>query len=114
MIKCEICGRTIDEIVDQDGNVTIQEGMPLVCDRCQKREELKQQTEILRKAMAYDKIKKQLDCQKAMWNELKLEVEMQQAIYKVDFNTENAFMKMILKKMEELERGEKNGKNNSI
>ena len=58
MIECEVCGRTINEIVEQDGCVSIQSDMPFICDRCQQREELKQQTEILRKAMDYDKIKK--------------------------------------------------------
>lgn len=71
MIKCEVCGRTIDEIVDQDGSVTILGDGPLVCDRCQKREESKQQTEILDKALGYDKIKRQLNQQKEMWHELK-------------------------------------------
>lgn len=60
MIKCEICGRTINEIVDQDGSVTLQSDEPLVCDRCQQKEELKQQTEILRKAIECDKVKIQL------------------------------------------------------
>lgn len=49
MIKCEICGRIIDEIVDQDGSVTIQEDMPLICDRCQQKEQFDKQIKILKK-----------------------------------------------------------------
>lgn len=71
MIKCEVCGRTINEIVEQDGCVSIQSDMPFICDRCQQKEQFDKQVEILRKAMDYDKIKQQLNQQKEMWNKLK-------------------------------------------
>lgn len=110
MIKCEICGRTIDEIVEQDGNVTVQSDMSLICDRCQKREELKQQTEILRKAMAYDKIKKQLDCQKEIWNKLKDYIKKYQDDVVWKNKVIDDFQYDLIDKMQELEEGFKDGK----
>lgn len=109
MIKCEVCGRTINEIVEQDGCVTIQEDMPLVCDRCQKREELEQQTEILRKAMAYDKIKKQLDCQKEIWDDLKewlqdKSTELGRKCCGEKYFNEIFMISIIINKMQELEK----------
>lgn len=112
MIKCEICGRTIDEIVEQDGCVSIQSDMPFICNRCQQREELKQQTEILRKAMAYDKIKKQLDCQKEIWDDLKewlqdKSIELGRKCCGEKYFNEIFMISIIINKMQSLERGEK-------
>lgn len=72
MTKCEKCGRTLEEVMQQDGGYSLTSDMPFICDRCQQREQIDKQIEILRKAMAYDKIKKQLNQQKEMWKELKL------------------------------------------
>lgn len=112
MIKCEICGRIIDEIVEQDGSVTIQEDMPLVCDRCQQKERFDRQIEILRKAMAYDKIKKQLDCQKEIWNDLKewlqdKSIELGRKCCGEKYFNEIFMISIIINKMQSLERGEK-------
>ena len=112
MIKCEVCGRTINEIVEQDGIVTIQEDMPLVCDRCQQKEQFDKQVEILRKAMDYDKIKKQLDCQKAIWNGLKEWLKKEQSDFnkiskmtaKLDYSLLISYIDNILLKIQELEK----------
>ena len=71
MIKCEVCKRTVEEVVAQDGSFVLRTGVPFICDKCRQKEKFYQQIEILRKAMAYDKIKKQHNQKKAMWNELK-------------------------------------------
>ena len=110
MTKCEKCGRTLEEVMQQDGGYSLTSDMPFICDICQQREQIDKQIEILRKAMAYDKIKKQLNQQKEMWNELRSFLDEDKLFEYFAESSVDGYKNCLLSiknKMQELEKGEK-------
>lgn len=110
MIKCEVCGRTIQEVMEQDRCLSFATDRPFICNSCQQREELKQQqTEILDKALGYDEIKKQLACQKEIWDDLKewlqdKSTELGRKCCGEKYFNEIFMISIIINKMQELEK----------
>lgn len=80
MTKCEKCGRTLEEVMQQDGIFCLHSGIPFICERCKEIEKqetmnsiFKNNSKILQKRV--EQLEKQVEQQKLNWDKLKQYLE---------------------------------------
>lgn len=114
MTKCRKCGRTLEEVMQQDGGYSLTSDMPFICERCKEIEKqetmnsiFKNNSKILQKRVEH--LEKQLEQQKSNWAKLKQYLEKAEEFgrseHKEDLVVLSICASNILKIMEKLEKG---------
>lgn len=119
MTKCEKCGRTLEEVMQQDGIFCMHCDRPFICERCKEIEEQETMNNILRNSITLPKkveqLEKQLEQQKSNWAKLKQYLEKAEEFGRSGHKEELIVLSVcasnILKIMEKLEKGNEDEKN---
>lgn len=110
MTKCEKCGRTLEEVMQQDGIFCMHCDRPFICERCKKIEEQETINNTFKKIYngtlqkRVEHLEKQLEQQKSNWAKLKQYLEEDLVVLSICASN-------ILKIIEKLEKGNKDEKN---
>lgn len=103
-MKCKDCERTIEQILEQDGEIEISSNEEFVCKHCKSIEEHKQWLKYIKKMFDVDKLEQENKILKDNYNKLKEFVEHEQICVDDGFQEVfNAYGK-VLDKMKELEK----------
>ena len=121
MTKCRKCGRTLEEVMQQDGIFCMHCDRPFICERCKEIEEQETINSTFKKIYngtlqkKVDHLEKQLEQQKSNWAKLKQYLEKAEEFgrseHKEDLVVLSICASNILKIMEKLEKGNEDEKN---